>query len=573
MGIGLKNLVLATKDWRNLAFIAALAGVAAWVYSRVQMVNPAILGDEYLYSVNARHAAPWDPSPAGDFSNYLFNLVYSSTNLCGEAFYTCGKILNLGFFLGFLIVVFIIAKRFLNYWVAFAFTIAAGLSPLSVYTSMFLPESMYFFMLSLVFLAVLRAADSYAWKDWALVGALVGVASLVKPHAWLSAIAIGIFLVVLGLTQAKHRFKPMFKAIGAISLAAILGRVIIGFIVAGPKALGFFGIYLTGGTLGEITAGVPADIQEGASAVGTSPINGVISLFGTQLNIHMLTMFALMGIAIIGLAVGLVQLIRTRELTKVTSLALFVFIWLFSLVIEIVMFTGWITGSGDDHTTRVLERYYDFLFVFVPLAGLAVLSSKFASEIKVWIRIPLAVIMLVFITPAFSGFFGNLTIQIADAPNLAGLVVNQDIFNTAAMIGFLSLLVFSFFPKYTPWVFALMLPVTMVGTGFQIQDQYQGFRGELNDQDRAGQFLNQTLSDEDVDATWIIATSRFEATNVAIWADSPNIKFDLYGPGSTLDPSMAPEGSKYILVTGDLIFTGEFAETIAGDGYTLYKLK
>jgi phosphoglycerol transferase len=573
MGIGLKNLVLATRDWRNLAFIAALAGVAAWVYSRVQMVNPAILGDEYLYSVNARHAAPWDPSPAGDFSNYLFNLVYSSTNLCGEAFYTCGKILNLGFFLGFLIVVFIIAKRFLNYWVAFAFTIAAGLSPLSVYTSMFLPESMYFFMLSLVFLAVLRAADSYAWKDWALVGALVGVASLVKPHAWLSAIAIGIFLVVLGLTQAKHRFKPMFKAIGAISLAAILGRIIIGFIVAGPKALGFFGIYLTGGTLGEIAAGVPTDVQEGASAVGTSPINGVISLFGTQLNVHMLTIFALMGIAIIGLAVGLVELIRTRELTKVTSLALFVFIWLFSLVIEIVMFTGWITGGGDDHTTRVLERYYDFLFVFVPLAGLAVLSSKFASEIKVWIRIPLAVVMLIFITPAFSGFFGTLTIQIADAPNLAGLVVNQDVFNTAALLGFLSLVVFSFFPKYTPWVFALMLPVTMVGTGFQIQDQYQGFRGELNGQDRAGQFLNQTLSDEDVDATWIIATSRFEATNVAISADSPNIKFDLYGPGSTLDPSMAPEGSKYILVTGDLILTGEFAETIAGDGYTLYKLK
>ena len=573
MGLSLKNIVSFAKDWRNLAFIAALAGVAGWVFSRVQMVNPAILGDEYLYSLNARHAAPWDPSPAGDFSNYLFNLVYSSTNLCGEAFYTCGKLLNLGFFLGFLIVVFIIAKRFMNYWVAFAFTIAAGLSPLSVYTSMFLPESMYFFMIALVFLAVLRAADSYAWKDWALVGALVGVASLVKPHAWLSAIAIGIFLVVLGLTQARHRFKPMFKAISAISLAAILGRIIIGFIVAGPKALGFFGIYLTGGTLGEITAGVPADIQEGASAVGTSPINGVISLFGTQLNVHMLTIFALMGIAIIGLAVGLAELIRTRELTKVTSLALFVFIWLFSLVIEIVMFTGWITGGGDDHTTRVLERYYDFLFVFVPLAGLAVLSSKFASEIKVWIRLPLAGVMLIFITPAFSGFFGTLTIQIADAPNLAGLVVNQDIFNAAAMIGFLSLIVFSFFPKYTPWVFALMLPVTMVGTGYQIQDQYQGFRGELNGQDRAGKFLNETLSNEDVDATWIIATSRFEATNVAIWADSATIKFDLYGAGSTLDPSMAPEGSKYILVTGDLILTGEFAETIAGDGYTLYKLK
>ncbi len=96
---------------------------------------------------------PWDPSPAGDFSNYLFNLVYSSTNLCGDAFYTCGKLLNLVFFVGFLTVIFIIAKRYMNYWIAFAFTILAGLSPLSVYTSMFLPETMYFFFLSLVFAA------------------------------------------------------------------------------------------------------------------------------------------------------------------------------------------------------------------------------------------------------------------------------------------------------------------------------------------------------------------------------------------------------------------------------------
>ncbi len=93
----MKNLKAFFKDWRNFTLIAALAGVAGWVFSRVSMVNPAILGDEYLYSINARHAAPWDPSPAGDFSNYLFNLVYSSTNICGDAFYTCGKILNLIF--------------------------------------------------------------------------------------------------------------------------------------------------------------------------------------------------------------------------------------------------------------------------------------------------------------------------------------------------------------------------------------------------------------------------------------------------------------------------------------------
>jgi hypothetical protein len=181
--------------------------------------------------------------------------------------------------------------------------------------------------------------------------------------------------------------------------------------------------------------------------------------------------------------------------------------------------------------------------------------------------------MLVLITPAFSGFFGTLTIQIADAPNLAGLVVNQDVFNTAALFGFASLLVFAFFPKFTPLVLIGLLPVTMVGTGYQIQDQYQGFRGELNGQDRAGQYLKGNLTPEQVDSTWIVATSRFEATNVAIWADSAKIKYDLFGAASVLDASLAPEGTTYILVTGDLTYSGAVLETIPGEGYTLHRIK
>jgi phosphoglycerol transferase len=561
------------KDWRSYTLIGSLLAVAGWVFSRVSAVNPAILGDEYLYSINARHAAPWDPSPAGDFSNYLFNLVYSSTNICGEAFYTCGKILNLIFFVGFLIVVFIIAVRFLNYWVALAFTVAAGLSPISVYTSMFLPESMYFFMISLVFLAVLKAAESYAWKDWALVGALIGVASLVKPHAWLSAIAIGIFLVVLGLTQAKHRFKPLFQAVGAISAGAILGRIVIGFLVAGPRALDFFGIYLGADVLATVADGVPAQAAESTEIVGSSPLNGVIALFGTQLNVHVLTLVALVGVAFIGLVVGLAELIRTRQASPVTVLSLFVFIWLVSMTIEIIMFTGWITGAGDDHTGRVLSRYYDFLFVFVPLAGLSALSSKFSAETKIWIRLPLAGLTLLLLTPAFTGFFGTLEIQIADAPNLAGLVVNLDVFNAVAMIGFLGLLVFAFQPKFTPWVFVLLLPASMVATGYTIQGEYDRIRGYENPQDIAGKYLNQNLTAAEIDATWIIATSRFEATNVAIWADSPTIKYELFAPGGVLDESLTPEGTQYILATGNLSYAGEAIETITGDGYILYKLK
>jgi hypothetical protein len=302
-------------------------------------------------------------------------------------------------------------------------------------------------------------------------------------------------------------------------------------------------------------------------------MNGVIALFGTQLNVHVLTLVALIGVAFIGLVVGLAELIRTRQPSPVTVLSLFMFIWLVAMTIEIIMFTGWITGGGDDHTGRVLSRYYDFLFVFVPLAGLSALNSKFAAETRIWIRLPLAGLMLLLLTPAFTGFFGTLEIQIADAPNLAGLVVNLDVFNAVAMIGFLGLLVFAFQPKFTPWVFVLLLPASMIATGYTIQGEYDRIRGYENAQDLAGKYLNQNLTAAEIDATWIIATSRFEATNVAIWADSPTIKYELFAPGGVLDESLVPKGSQYILATGNLSYAGEATEIITGDGYILYKLK
>jgi phosphoglycerol transferase len=219
----LNNFVTFVKDWKNQLMLGTLVILGGWIYSRVWMVNPAILGDEYLYSINARKAAPWDPSPAGDFSNYLFNLVYSSTNLCGSSFYTCGKYLNLFFFLGFIFIIFLIAKRLMGFWPAYAFTIAAGLSPLSVYTSMFLPESMYFFFLGLVLLAVLKAATNFTWQNWGIAGLAIGVASLTKPHAWLSMIAISIFALIVGLSKYREIGKNLFWSAGALVVGAILG--------------------------------------------------------------------------------------------------------------------------------------------------------------------------------------------------------------------------------------------------------------------------------------------------------------------------------------------------------------
>lgn len=533
------------------------------------MVNPAILGDEYIYSMNARKVGLWDASPEGDFSNYLFNMVYQSTNLCGTSFYTCAKILNIFFFLGFIFILFLVAIRFLPFYLAFIFMIASSLSPLSVYTSMFLPESMYMFFIGLILVAVLRAVDNFKWLNWLLVGISIGLASLVKPHAWLSAIAVGITFIVVNAGKRNQVRGTFIYSFIALVGGAIASRVLVGFAIAGPKALGFFGQYFGFSTLQQV---VTSPIQQGDDDTGQDPIAGVSSLFGPQFAIHITVAIALLAISIVALLVAIFEIIKSRKLEPVTGFALFAFIWLFTMIIEIVAFTGWVTGSGDDHTSRVLLRYYEFLFLIVPLAAMAVWSRGLGAKVGPLLRWATSAVLVLLITPAFTGFFSNLTIQIADAPTLAGLVVNLDVFNAVAIVGVLSLLVFATFPKYVIWTYFAVLPSTMIGTGWQIQDQYQVFRGSTSAADLAGQFLAENFSSQDIRDTYVIANSRFDATNVAIWADNPDIEYELYGPGSVIPVDRLPAESRYVISIGDISLEDTALDTVKGDGFTLYIL-
>ena len=558
-------------SWKNLLAIGTLPLLGGWIFSRVWMVNPAILGDEYLYSMNARKVGPWDAPVAGDFSNYLFNFVYQGTNLCGDAFYACGKIFNIVFFLGFIFTIFILARRFLPFLVAYAFMIAAALSPLSVYTSMFLPESMYFFFIGLLLVAVLRAMRVFTWQNWALAGAAIGVASLVKPHAWLSAIAVGITLLVVGLFNKEIGFKKTFISVLGLLAGAALARVILGLIVAGPKALGFFGQYLSVSTVEIVVAGTSTE-EAVDGVLPSNPVDGILTLFGPQLNVHVVTICAVMALAVLGLISGIFTVLREKRLSPASGFSLFGFIWLASMTVEIVMFTGWVTGLGDDHTSRVLLRYYDFLFVIIPLAGLSALAAGFGVRLNAFVRWIFASAFVALLTQAFTGFFGSLTVQIADAPTLAGLIVNEDVFNAAAILGLSSVILFASFPRWSPWAFVVLLPVTMVGTGWQIQDQYQFFRGERNAADVVGQQIARDFTSDELSRTWVIGTSRFEATNVAIWADNVDLTYGIFAPGSQLNASAAPGGTRKIVVAGDLRVIEGASLEVSGDGFAIYSV-
>ncbi|QKJ25059.1 glycosyltransferase family 39 protein [Aquiluna borgnonia] len=555
------------------SLFAVLVGTSVWVFNQVKDINPAILQDEWIYLVTARLTSPWDQNPPFDFGNYLFNFVYSSTNLCGEAFYTCAKVLNLAFIQGFALTLFVIALRFIPFWGALAFYGTVALSPTVVYSSMFLPESMFFFFIGLTLLAILRTADHPSWQNWAWVGVPLGLTALVKPHALMAAMAIGIYLLISTIEEKPYLKNAALNA-GALLGSFLLVRVGLGFALAGPKALNVFGAYGATGAVGEFVGGVASGTatSEASSLVGAGPVAGAVGLFPTQIWTHSLVVSALLGVAIVAIVLAAINSFRTEVVRPVHRLAVLMLIWLIFMVIAIVLFTGWITGGGDDHITRVLERYYDYLFPMVTLAGLAVLADKqILSETKSWLRWIVIFPVFLLISIAFTGYFSTLTIQIADAPNLAGLVVDKLTIDSIANLSFLTLLVLAFFPKFTIWAAAALIPVTMIGTGYQIQDQYQGFRLEDSAADKAGHLAAEELTREQKDQTLILAESRFDGRVASFWMEH-NTDLEILNTGSVYPVDMVAADIEYVLAIGNL--TMEKGEVISsGEGFTLYKIQ
>jgi phosphoglycerol transferase len=411
--------------------------------------------------------SPWTAAPAYDLSNYLFNFIYSSTNLCGEAFYSCGKLLKLIFFTAFALLIFSVAVRFMPFWAAFTVLVALYLSPISIYVSMYLPESLYFALLALAFWLLVRLLESENRMQWTLVGGALGLAALAKPHALFSVAAFGIFLIIWELSR-RSNLKTMFKSALIFGGGFLAVRILVGLAVAGPKALNLFGSYGAAGAVGEFVT-------------GAGPVAGAVALFLPQISTHFLVLTALLGGVLALIILAVIESVRKSDRSVESSLAILMLVWIGVLLIVVALFTGWITGNGDDHTSRVLLRYYEFLIPMAIIPALSFLFSKSGYlESKLWSRLAATAALFVASSLAFKGFLSQLQIQIADAPSVAGLISDADIWNLVGVASVVGVLALAFFPRVASYLLVGTPAVTMVGTGWVTQTQYLDARGNAN---------------------------------------------------------------------------------------------
>lgn len=218
--------------------IATLFVAAILLLFRNMPVGPIPAGDEFQYSMMSRlvpYAQDWIPS-------YLYYFVYSSTNYCGPQYYACAKLLNVLFLLLAAVFVFLTSRLFAGWLVSFLIMVAFLASPFNVFSSMFMPETMYAAVAWMLLYFFVSRVPEWTPRDSVITGVGVAALSMIKPHGvflgivFLSAIIFDLWLV----RKAKLTVLAINAAALIVSFLAV--RLPLGALFAGMTGLSIFGI-------------------------------------------------------------------------------------------------------------------------------------------------------------------------------------------------------------------------------------------------------------------------------------------------------------------------------------------
>jgi phosphoglycerol transferase len=524
------------------------------------------MGDEYVYTSAAKHL----PFAEQYFSNYLFSWVMSATNMCGTDFYVCTKSINSVFFALAILFTFLIAARFLTFgWSVFVASVTA-LSPIAIPVSYFMPEIMYFAAMNGVILVALWVADKGKWQLWSLVGISLGLAALVKPHAIFMLPAITVFALVVSYKLASGSWLAGLRSAGSTIAGFFVAKFGLGFLFAGTEGLKLFGGY--GSPVDALTSVVQNQAPTVSQDAGTQAtgLELLASVSLGHLAMHLAVVLMIAGLPLLlSLRVLLSVAKKAEPVGPVSSLFILVGLITFSIIAVVAVFEAYVTVGGDDHSDRLILRYYEFLIPQFIVMGL--LLPRFTDSKLVWRILQGSTVVVAALF--FSIFYpGNFDQQYADSSTLPGLAASGGLFIAVAVAIAAAILYWIFTPEEgNVLIGRFIIPLFLIVALVMSQSKLIEINGTQAYFDQAGWASRDALNDVPGERIIVIGQTRTEVFTVKFWIDEPNIKDLLVLEGSVVPLDNVSE-SDYVVTLGNIGIDFPHEVVTEGEGYKLVKV-
>jgi phosphoglycerol transferase len=561
--------------WLVVPFIAALISIG-----RVWPVLPAVMQDEYVYSMQARST----PFAEQLYPNYLFSWLYSGTSACGTDFYSCGKGLNVLFFFVTLAFIFLIARKLLSVtWGAMIATVAA-FSPIHVYVSYFMPEAMYFAFITATIYVTLIAGAKHKLTWWVATGALLGFSALVKPHALFTLPAFLLFALLVALrSEGGSLGKGMIASLGKLGAFAVV-KFGGGFAFAGAAGLSLFGTLYEQSLNQFVSENAQGQADVAAQTVSTvsnaaivasvqaaeSSGSGLFEVFIPHSLAHIALLLTVAGIPLL-LSISVIKdaVVKKQEVSASSQFLLLIGLLSLSFALVVGAFEGVVTSLGDDHSSRIITRYYEFL---VPL--LLIAAAVFAKFVEPKTRVRLIQSGILIAALIFGWvYLSGVNQSFADSILLSGYLSSPAVIPIVAVVGIIVAMVWIFSAgSGSKLIVYVATPLVLLFAGFTAQG-YLLTQVGTNEAyfDIAGQKAKPLLADVAGDKIAIVGPVRYQNFTTKFWIDKPGIMDFSLPDGEFIDVAVLPDVD-YVVLIGNAKLTGAADSLEQGEGYAIVKI-
>lgn len=558
------KLLGLSKSKLALALLSFVAVVSLQTY-RLSPALPTLLQDEYIYSTGTKYGGAEE---AARFGNFLYFELYSFTALCGPDFYTCARYLNAFWFVFLLVVLFVFALRFFNPFMAIAITSGFGLGPLGIFSSLYMPEMMYFALASLGLVLFIEFVDPSGGQPsrGLLIAAFISIAvgAMVKPHATFLGIGLLVFLVFWELIGSRRNWIDLITNL-ALSISSFLAvKFAIGWILAGEAGITIFGRSYTNALLDFISDLGPNEeldnsVDERVQVVeeNTEGITSVLDVAFSHFAITFLAVLILCG------PLFALVILRKDLFKRATPLVIVSQLVIIGGLVSV--FAAHLTANGDDHSDRLLFRYFEFLVPFITIIGLHFATSSKIAGWRGYIALSISILSIIL---AFTGLQEREWL-IADSVYLFSIFRPVDAaWVWAVVLSFITYLIF--IPQrwsHKGIIYGTAVGVAAIGQiGVGQQLDLNGFKVSS---DYAGEFVYENYPDVPGDEILVLGSDRKLVEASMFLMDKPGIDFELFQSGTELDPSTIPEQYSLVVQTLGVFIGGDDSNTYIGDGFAV----
>ncbi len=500
-------------------------------------VYPIVFIDEWIYSSGARlltRAEAVVPS-------YVYFALFRLANKCGDSFMECNRLLNAVLFVGAIPFIYLLARRVAAPWVAVLVSLAAVLAPANALTPFFMPEAAYYFVFWATCHAAFRAYEQPAAGRAAVLGAIVGIAAMVKLHAIFLLPGAALFLLYAAATGATpatpgRRWRDGLVLCAVLLGAAALVRYGLGFALAGKAGLHLFGELYSS----QVTFTAKAHL----------PYPEVARLAVANLGGQLMGMTLLFGVPMAVLAVHAGDLARGRlRRDPVQAMAVLTFLMLGSVLAVTVAFTASITGLGEQEVaSRIHTRYYNFALPLLLLCGAAALNGG-NRPAPAW-RVPVGLAAFAVIAYARFNLFQQFTPNIVDSPELRSIGLDPKAFGIVCVLAAIAILAWMVRPLLGARLFLfLVLPITTVYCAKITAEQVRQSIWP-DPYSKAGLFVRHYLTRQQSNSMTLIADDMGGLHRARFFIDNPQAQLLLTAAGTEPDWSKVPPGKRWLLLVG-----------------------